>query len=168
MSNIFGKPPGQEKETSNTHNEAYPMLSQALGGQVTNGTGASNSLAALLGVGGDPAAQQSAFNTWKGSTGYQSGLNQGIQGIVGNQATKGLLNSGSTAKAVDTYGQNYADTQYQNYLNPLMSLVNSGNQAGGVISGAGQVQNQSSSKQGSEGSKAGLGSLISAGSSMFL
>lgn len=133
---------------SSQFNQAYPMLANTLGSQVSNGTGASNDLSALLGVGGDPAAQQKAFQDWQNSTGYQFGLDQGSKAITGNAAARGLLNSGDTAKALDTYGQNYADTQYQNYLTPLMNLINSGNQAGGIVSGAGGVSQSSGITQG--------------------
>lgn len=178
MSSIFGGSQNKSQSTnastsasnsnSQSSNQAYPMLSQALGGQTTNGTGASNDLSALLGVGGDPAAQQAAFKNFQGSTGYQFGLNQGSQAVTQNAATSGLLNSGATAKALQTYGQNYANTQYQNYLNPLQSLVSSGNQAGSVIGSTGQQstsqsQSQSQSQGTSNGSgstKPGVGGLI--------
>lgn len=168
MSSIFGKP-SQGNETSqsttnqNSSNQAYGLLSQGLAPQVSNGTGASNGLAALLGVGGDPAAQQQAFSNWKDSTGYQFGMDQGTQAITGSAAAKGLLNSGSTAKALNTFGQNYANTQYQNYLNPLQNLVNSGNQAGSTIGGAGNVSSQVSQATGNKsdtGAKQGLGGFI--------
>src|ERR1700761_1711170 len=129
MSAIFGgsNSNNNSQSASQSSNQAYPMLSQALGGQTTNGTGASNALAALLGVGGNPAAQQQAFQNWQNSTGYNFGLNQGTQAITQNAAASGLLDSGATGKALQTYGTNYANTQYQNYLNPLQSLVSSGN-----------------------------------------
>jgi hypothetical protein len=137
------------------------MLSQALGGQISNGTGASNALSALLGVGGDPAAQQQAFQTFKNSTGYQQGLDQGVNAITGSAATRGLLDSGATAKAVDTYGQNYADSQYQNYLNPLQSLISGGNQAAGVVGQTGQTSTSNSSGTGQKQGAGGfLGSLL--------
>lgn len=167
MSSIFGKPSQStttNNSTSSSGNQAYGMLSQGLAPQVSNGTGASNGLAALLGVGGDPAAQQQAFSNWKDSTGYQFGMDQGTQAITGSAAAKGLLNSGSTAKALNTFGQNYANTQYQNYLNPLQSLVQSGNQAGSTIAGAGNVSNSQSTEQTNQtGAKAGLGSLFATG-----
>lgn len=129
---------------SSSGNQAFNTLLGGLSPQITNGTAASTGLAGLLGIGGDPAAQQHAFDTWKNSTGYQFGLDQGSQAITQNNAAKGLLNSGATAKALDTYGQNYANTQFQNYLNPLQSLISSGNSAAGVLSGAGGVSNSNS------------------------
>jgi hypothetical protein len=172
MSSVFGgsQATGNNQSTNQSSNQAYPMLSQALGGQTTTGTDASSQLAGLLGVGGgttaqQQAAQQQAFQGFQNSTGYQFGLNQGTQGITQNAATSGLLNSGATAKAVDTYGQNYANTQYQNYLNPLQSLVSSGNQAGSVIGGVGQQSSGESTGTSSSNSKPGIGGFIGQGMS---
>lgn len=166
MSAIFGSPSTSSNNSTNTSassNQAYPALSSALSPQTSNATGASNSLAALLGVGGDPAAQQQAFQQFQNSTGYQFGLNQGTQAITGSAASKGLLDSGSTAKALDTYGQNYANTQYQNYLNPLQSLVSSGNQAGSVIGSTGQQSASNGTSTGSStGAKQGIGGFLGA------
>lgn len=157
---------------SQSNNQAYPMLNQALGGQVTNGTNAGNGISAMLGLGGDPAAQNQAFQNFRNSTGYQFGLDQGAGAITGSAATKGLLNSGATAKALDTYGQNYANTQYQNYTNLLSGQQNAGNQAAGVISGAGQqstsnsnsnsAANSAGTSNGGSSSKPGIGGFLGA------
>lgn len=150
------------KSQSLSNNLAYPALSTALTPQIGNATGASNQMAGMLGLNGS-AGQDQAFKNWQDSTGYQFGLNQGTQAITGNAAATGLLNSGATAKALNTYGQNYANTQYGNYFNQLQGLQNSGNQAAGVVSGAGQQSTSSSSNQsqGSQGSQGGgLGSFI--------
>lgn len=152
---IFGGSNSQNSAKSSSSNQAYPYLQGALGGTVSNGTSAGNQIAGMLGLGGSQA-QTDAFNTWKNSTGYQFGLNQGMDSITGNAATQGLLNSGSTLKALNTYGQNYADTQYQNYLNPLQSLLGSGIQAANTIGSAGNVS-QSQSQGNSSESNGGIG-----------
>lgn len=174
MSFLFGSPSKSDQGSvqssqsqSSSSNQAFPMLSQALGGQVTNATGASDQLANMLGLNG-PQGQNQAFQNWQNSTGYQFGLNQGQQAITGSNAAKGLLNSGATAKALDQFGTNYANTQYQNYLNPLQNLISSGNQAGGVIGATGGISNSSSSSMGrssssSTGQQNGIvGPLLSA------
>lgn len=148
MSSLFGSPSkstnnSTSQSTSNSSNQAYPMLSSALGGQLGNAGAASNQLSGMLGLNGN-AGQNQAFQNFQNSTGYQFGLNQGEQAVTGNAATRGLLNSGSTAKALDTYGQNYANTQYQNYTNLLSGLTNTGNQAGSIIGGAGNLSNSNS------------------------
>lgn len=154
MSSIFG---GSSQKSSSS-NQAYPYLQGALSPEVSNGVSADQTLSSLLGGHGS-AAQNAAFKNWQGSTGYQFGLNQGSQAITQNNAATGLLNSGATAKALDTYGQQYANTQYQNYLNPLQNLVNSGNQGASVIGGAGQTQ-QSSGSSNTGGLGGALGSLL--------
>jgi hypothetical protein len=150
MSSIFG---GSNEQRS-SGNLAYQGLNTALTPQVNNSTSASNGLAALLGIGGDPAKQQQAFSNWRNSTGYQFGLDQGSQAITQNAASRGLLDSGATAKALQTYGTNYANTQYGNYFNQLQGLTNSGNQAAGVLANAGQVS------QGTSTSKPGIGAFL--------
>ncbi len=162
MSQIFGGSQQQANSTSNSsaYNQAYPYLQGALSGTVSNGTGASNQIANMLGLNG-AAGQQQGFDNWRNSTGYQFGLDQGTQAITGNAATQGLLNSGSTLKALNTYGQNYANTQYQNYLNPLQNLMSNGLNAASTIGGAGSVAN-STSKSTSSGSSnnGGIGGAI--------
>ena len=123
MSSIFGG--SSQQQQSSSSNLAYPGLSSSLTPTINNGGNAGNQLANLLGLNG-AQGQNAGFNNWRDSTGYQFGLNQGVGSIVGNAATNGLLNSGATAKAVDTYGQNYANTQYGNYTNQLQQLLGSG------------------------------------------
>lgn len=174
MSKIFGKPSSAtatktEQSTSLSNNQAFPQLNQQLSPQVNTGTGASNSIAALLGVGGDTAAQAAAFKNFQNSTGYQQQLAGGSQAITGNAASKGLLNSGSTAKGLQTFGQGLADQSYQSYLNPLAGLVNSGNQAAGTIAQAGQQQQSQStgnSVSNEKGAKKGIGGLLGGGLSL--
>lgn len=158
MSNIFGQPASSKREDQ--YNQAYPYLQGALSGTVSNGTGAGNQIANLLGLNGQQGQDQ-GFQNWRNSTGYQFGLNQGISSITGNAATQGLLNSGSTLKALDTYGQNYANTQYQNYLSPLQNLLGSGLQAGSVLSSAGNVLHDVENGQGQNGGSGGiLGGIV--------
>lgn len=174
MSEIFGRRSenvGSSSSTSssNSYNRAYPTLLNQYQGTMNTGTGATNQLAGMLGLNG-AQGQSDAFKNWQNSTGYQFGLNQGLQSINGNAAATGLLNSGATAKALQTYGQNYANTQYGNYTNQLQGLVNSGLQAGGLVGGTGNVsqsQSQSQSNQVGRGPSGGIagavGQLLSKG-----
>jgi hypothetical protein len=155
MSSIFG---GTQQQNSSS-NQAYPMLSSALSPQVSNASSGSNQLSNMLGLNGNQGQNQ-AFQNWQNSTGYQFGLNQGSQAITGNAAATGLLNSGATAKALNTYGQNYANTQYGNYTNQLQGLISGGNQAAGTIAQAGQ-QSQGSSQSNNGGLGGAIGGLLS-------
>lgn len=154
MSSIFGG--SKQSSQSSSTNQAYPYLQSALGGTIGTGTSAGSQIANLLGLNGSDAQNQ-GFQNFRNSTGYQFGLDQGMQAINGNAATQGLLNSGSTLKALNTFGQNYANTQYQNYLNPLQNLLNSGLQGAGILAGAGQTSQSSSSGSSNNG---GVGKAI--------
>jgi hypothetical protein len=63
-----------------------------------------------------------AFKNYLDSTGYNFQLQQGTDAITGSAASKGLLNSGSTGKALEGYGQNLASTTFNNYLGQLGGL----------------------------------------------
>lgn len=158
MSQIFGG--SQSTQSSNSGNSAYPGLSNTLAGSIGNVGSASSQLGNMLGLGGG-GAQDQAFKNWQNSTGYQFGLNQGMQSINGNAAASGLLGSGATGKALESYGQNYANTQYGNYTNQLQQLLNSGNQSAGILAGAGQHSSSSgSSSANNGGAGAAIGSLL--------
>ena len=101
MSSIFGGSQQQSTNQSTSQNQAYPALSAALSPQVSNGTTASGTLSGLLGGQGQ-AGSDAAFANFRNGTGYQFGLDQGSQAVTQNAAAKGLLNSGSTARALDT------------------------------------------------------------------
>lgn len=151
---------GGSSQSSQSKNLAYPYLQQALGGIVGQGAGASNQIANMLGLNG-AAGQNTGFDNFKNSTGYQFGLDQGMGAITGGAATKGLLNSGGTLQALNKFGQDYASTKEGDYFNQLQSLIGSGLQGAGVIGNAGQV----SSSEGSSSKGAGgfIGSLMGKG-----
>ena len=90
------------------------------------GLAAGTNINALLGLGGDQAAADQAFEQYRGSTGYQFRLGQGTSAITQNRAASGLLNSGSTLKGITDYGQNIASAEFQNYLGQLGSVQGTG------------------------------------------
>ena len=153
----------QSTQSSLSQNQYYPQAQQTFQGTANQTGGATNSMAALLGQGGDPAAQNAAFQKFRDGTGYQFQMDQGTQAINGNQAARGLLDSGSTAKALTTFGQGTADQSFGQYMQHLQGLANTGLQAGGLIAGAGNKstsQGQSTSSENSttksQGAKKGL------------
>lgn len=149
---------GGAKATSqeNSHNQAYPFVQEAFNPFISSGTQANSQMANLLGLNGQPAQIQ-GFDNWRKSTGYNFGLNQGMNAITGSAAAKGLLNSGATARALSQFGQDYGATKFGDYMSQLQGLVNPAMQAGGLITGAGQVSNRSSKE---ESSKGGFGSVV--------
>lgn len=91
---------------------------------------------ALLGLGGDSDAAARAFAEFQGSTGFRNQLEQGGRAITGSAAARGLLGSGSTAKALQSYGQGLAQQSFNNYFNQLGGLSAQGLQAGGMVGNA--------------------------------
>lgn len=104
---------------------------------VDRGNAAGDLESNFLGIGGDPAKSKAALDTFLNSTGYQFNLNQGVQAIDQNKATAGLLNSGSTLKALDTFGTNTANAFGQQYVSNLDSISKQGTGAAASLAGTG-------------------------------
>ena len=118
----------------------------------------------LLGIGGDKTAagygsMAKAFGTdqFQQDPGYAFRQAEGLKALERSAAARGNLLSGSTLKGVQRFGQDLASQEYQNAfnryqversarLNPLQSLMGSGQSATNVLTGAaGQMgQNQAS------------------------
>jgi hypothetical protein len=146
----------ESQGNSNSSNLAYPALNTSLSPVVSHASTGSNAIADLLGLNGGNGQNQ-AFDNFRNSSGYNFLRDQGIQGIEGNAAAKGLLGSGSYGKSIATYSNNLADNFLNSYLGHLNSLSNTGLGAAGVIANAGQVSNsQSTSKGTSSGSSTGF------------
>lgn len=101
-----------------------PMNNIVQAGQTAMGNqgGIQDSLMQLTGQEPVQAGTANAFNKYLGSTGYNFQLNQGTQAIGDSAAAKGLLDSGATAKALTSYGQNMGASAFQNYLSTLSGL----------------------------------------------
>ena len=118
----------------------------------------------LLGIGGDKAAQgygsmAQSFGTgqFQQDPGYAFRQAEGMKALERSAAARGNLMSGSTLKGIQRFGQDLASQEYQNAfnrfqversarLNPLQSLMGSGQSATNVLTGAaGQMgQNEAS------------------------
>lgn len=132
--------------SQSSNNQNFGASSSALGSTVGQTGTAASAISALLGNGGT-AAQEGAFNNAKNSSGYNFNMQQGTDAITGNAATNGLLNSGSTLKAVSNYGQNTANNFLQQYIQNQSGLAGLGVQANNSINSAGTTST-GSSKQG--------------------
>lgn len=146
MSNLLGGN-SKQKSAASSSNQAFPFLQGALGGDVTNGTSANDMLSQLLG------GNQTGLDNFQNSSGFQNQLQQGSQAITDNAASRGLLQSGATAKGLMNYGQGAAQQSYNNYFQNLLGLSNAGTAAASVIGSAGQQSSTNSSGK----SKTGLG-----------
>lgn len=159
MGSVFGKAAkSTQASQSESKNLAFPFLQESLSPFIGQAQQAGSSIANMLGLNG-AQPQSQAFDAWRNSTGYNFGLKQGMGAISGSAASKGLLNSGATAKALNEYGQNFANTQYGNYVDQLMGLINPGLQGANTIAGAGQVSTSTSTGT-SKGPTKGFGGVV--------
>lgn len=165
---LFGgsKETSKSQGTSESGNKAYDFLMGAYGDQSKYTGQAGDAISSLLGLGG--SGDTSGFDNYRNSSGYNFIADQGQRGIVGSAAAKGLLNSGSTAKALVGYNQNLASTYLNQYLEHLFNLSNVGLQSGSILSDAGKYSTSQQTSQ-SKGSKStgGLGKAIGAGLAIF-
>jgi len=120
----------------------YNYLTSGAGSGYANqlmGTGqqANAAQSALLGLGGNTAQAQNAFNNYLGSTGYQFQLGQGQNAVNSNAAASGMLNSGGTLKALQQYGQGLASNYFNTYLGQLGGLSAAGQQTLNTIGSTG-------------------------------
>lgn len=105
--------------------------------QTTYGDSADRMIAGLLGTGGDQAASRNAFETFRDSTGYQTNLQQGLNSVVANNATRGTLGSGAALKALQETGTQMNNGYLQQFLSNLTQQSNTGTAAKGAIAGQG-------------------------------
>jgi len=89
----------------------------------------------LLGLNGQDAAT-AAMAKFQTSPGYQFSMDQGMRAIDAGAASKGLLHSGATIKAEQTFGTGLADQEFSNYFQRLNSLSGMGLTAAGGIATA--------------------------------
>jgi hypothetical protein len=108
----------------------------------------------LLGLGGDTTApgygsmtKQFGMDQFQQDPGYAFRQAEGMKALERSAAARGNLLSGSTLKGVQRFGQDLASQEYQNAfnryqveraarLNPLQSLMGSGQSAANVMTGA--------------------------------
>jgi hypothetical protein len=118
------------------------------------GMTAQTELMRLLGLGGDATApgygsMARAFGTqdFEADPGYAFRQAEGMKALERSAAARGGLMSGSTLKGIQRFGQDLASQEYQNAfnrfqveraarLNPLQSLMGSGQSAANVLTGA--------------------------------
>ena len=82
----------------------------------------------LLGLNG-PDAATTAMGNYHTSPGYQFALDQGLRATDAGAAAKGMLRSGATLKAEQTFGTGLADQDFTNYYNRLFDLSKLGESA---------------------------------------
>lgn len=140
MSTILGG--SNNSSTQHSGNQSYNSLTQPLGSILSAGSGAIGSLGSALGQG---------FQAFKDNSGFNFALNQGQRNIAGGAAAKGILNSGSTGKALAGYESNLGSQTYDNYLGQLGNLGKIGVGGAGVLSDAGKYSDSQSKGSSSGG-----------------
>jgi hypothetical protein len=114
-----------------------PELGNGVRQYAVRGDQANNAASQLLGVTPITDQTKSGFSNYLNSTGYNFQKSQGIGAITGSAASRGLLNSGSTAKALTKYGTDLASTTFNNYFDRLNTLGAQGLAAADQIGTAG-------------------------------
>lgn len=161
VSSIFGG--GSKKATSQSGNYNNALLTNSLSPALGYLTKAGGGLLDLLGLGGQ-GARDAAIANFRNTPGYQFQLDEGQNAIGSSSAARGLLNSGSTAKALTRFGQGLADQTYQSHVGNLFNLAGLGNQAASVLSDSGKYNTGTESGSNSSG---GLGKAIGFGLSLL-
>jgi hypothetical protein len=173
LSFLKPKPATSTSTSSNVNND---LIKSTYSPTMGAGTGATNFLSQLLGVspGGvastansigtaangvaEAGGAQAGYQNYLQNAGYAPAMRQLAQGVTGQGAAAGILNSGPTARALQTRGTELNQSFYNNYLQQLSNLSGIGLQGGGLVANTGQV----SSSKSTGGGPSTLGSIASA------
>lgn len=179
-SDAASKAANASQNATNSNNalaaDIYGQNKATLAPFVAQGGAATSYINQLLGLGGPsgsnplaPGAANDAFSAFRNSDGYNFRLNPGAQAVTNNAAVKGWLNSGATLKALQTYGQNTASSEFGTYLGELqdqqkVGLSAASAQAGVANTYSSQVQGNNSTNATNQGNAAiAQGNAISNG-----
>ncbi len=134
-------------------NQAYGLIKSTYSPVMNQGVGANNFLSALLTGQGDTTGASAGYQNYLQQAGYAPAMREMTRGTIGTQAAGGLLNSGSTQRALQSRGAEINQGFYNNYLQQLTGLSGLGLQAGGLVTNAGS--------RSTGGSPSTLGSIAS-------
>lgn len=158
--------PKQAKSSSTSENTNNALITSTYGGMMNQGTGANNFLSSLLTGQGDTGAANSGYQGYLANAGYAPAMRQMSQAVTGQGASSGLLNSGATAKALQSRGAEINQGFFNNYLQQLSGLSGLGLQAGGLVTNAGQ-KSSSTSKGGGPSTLGSIASTVGGIASIF-
>lgn len=145
----------------------YNYLTKGAGAAATNGyvhtgSAANDAEGQLLGLSPITGSTQNGFKNYLNSTGYNFQMKQGTDAVTGSAAARGLLNSGSTGKALTTFGQGLAANSFNNYLGHLNTLSSGGQTSLGQVATAGTQGGQGAAQATQSGTSSGANQLGSA------
>jgi hypothetical protein len=152
----FLKPTPATSSSTNVNND---LIKSSYGGAMGQGTAAMGDLSKMLGVG-----NPNGYSNYLQTAGFAPAMRQLSQNVTGQGAASGILNSGSTAKALQSRGAEVNNQFYNNYLQQLAGLSGLGLQAGGLVANAGQ---QSKSNGGGPSTVGSIASTIGGIASIF-
>jgi hypothetical protein len=176
--------PKPAKSSSTSENVNNNLITSTYGGQMGQGTGATNFLSQLLGVTPGSVAStantvgtaangvaagggaEQGYNNYLQLAGYEPAMRQLSRNITGQGAASGMLRSGPTAGALQTRGAELNQGFFNNYLQQLSNLSGLGLQAGGLVSNAGQ-KSTSTSTGGKPSTLGSIGSAVGGIASIF-
>src|SRR4029077_17951925 len=95
---------------------------------VGSGGTANTASADLLGLNG-PDAATAAMANYRTSPGYGFQMSEGLRAVDAGAAAKGMLRSGATLKAEQTFGAGLADSDFQTYFKNLQHISDTGESA---------------------------------------
>lgn len=144
ISNKGTKQAAQTQAQSNADSNAlqrqiYDQNREALQPWQSSGLSANALYNAALGVPGtDPNAARSAFDAFRGSTGYDFRVREGMDALNSGYGGSGLVRSGAALKGLDDYRQGMASAEFGNWLSGIESARNLGFGAASAQAGVGQ------------------------------
>lgn len=101
------------------------------------GDAAYGDLLTLSGVGG-PGSATMAWDQYKQSPMFQSGLNEGIGAIDRSAAGRSGLNNGNVIRDLSRFATDYNARNFGDYYNRIAGIANQGYNATGAVAGARQ------------------------------
>ncbi len=146
----------------NTLGNTQAMNTNLLGTQEQTGNSAMTSLQSYLGLNGQPADFSQFYNT----PGYQFAVNQGTNAIKSAAAANGSAYTPNTLASIGNYVQGAASTNYNNYIQQLLSTsqlgstANATNVGSNLSTGTSIAQAQAQSGQASAAGAANQSGII--------
>lgn len=164
--------------TSSSENVNNGLITSTYGGTMNTGVNANNYLASMLGIPGSTVAgvgnaangvaaaggAPAGYNNYLQMAGYAPAMRQLSQSVTGQGAAAGILNSGTTAKTLQSRGADLNQGFFNNYLQNLQGVASNGLQAGGLVANAGQ---KSTSTGGSPSTIGSIASTVGGIASIF-
>lgn len=125
------------KKNNALQKEIYESNKAVLGDFYKPGAQATDAIADFLGLNG-AQPQNQAFETYAKSTGADYTMRRGTEAITSSAATRGMLNSGATLKAVNQFARDDSQRYVGDYLSRLFGLSSQGMGAASALAGVGQ------------------------------